>query len=152
MVVSLLLNYVRLQRGEALYLPAGNLHAYLRGVAVEVMATSDNVLRGGLTPKHVDIDELLSVTNVEALAPPLLTPRADARGVTSYDAPFDEFRLRRLDSVVDLRVSGLGTVFCEHGEVKLGGLKLYACQAAFVAPGEDVTLTNRGTAWLVTQP
>ncbi|MDQ2722959.1 MAG: mannose-6-phosphate isomerase, class I [Actinomycetota bacterium] len=60
-LASLLLNRVRLQPGQALYLPAGNLHAYLGGVAVEVMANSDNVLRGGLTTKHVDVPELLRV-------------------------------------------------------------------------------------------
>ncbi|HUG85901.1 MAG TPA: mannose-6-phosphate isomerase, class I, partial [Euzebya sp.] len=58
-VVALLLNRVTLARREALYLPAGNVHAYLRGTAVEVMAASDNVLRAGLTTKHVDAEELL---------------------------------------------------------------------------------------------
>ena len=52
---SLLLNRIHLEPGEALYLAAGNLHAYLRGTAIEIMANSDNVLRGGLTPKHIEI-------------------------------------------------------------------------------------------------
>jgi mannose-6-phosphate isomerase len=60
-VISLLLNRVTLARGEALYLPAGNIHAYLDGLGVELMAASDNVLRGGLTPKHIDVPELLAV-------------------------------------------------------------------------------------------
>lgn len=56
-----MLNRISLGPGEGIYLPAGNLHAYLHGVGVEVMANSDNVLRGGLTPKHVDVPELLRV-------------------------------------------------------------------------------------------
>ena len=60
-LASLLLNRITLNPGEAIYLPAGNLHTYLHGVGVEVMANSDNVLRGGLTPKHVDVPELLRV-------------------------------------------------------------------------------------------
>src|SRR5919199_409659 len=60
-LVALLLNHVRLEPGEAIRMPAGNMHAYLNGASVEIMAASDNVLRGGLTPKRVDVDELLQV-------------------------------------------------------------------------------------------
>src|SRR5690606_32332487 len=60
-VASLLLNHLRLAPLEAIYLEAGRLHAYLSGTGVEIMANSDNVLRGGLTPKHVDVPELLNV-------------------------------------------------------------------------------------------
>ncbi len=73
-VISLLLNRVRLVQGEALYLPAGNIHAYLEGVGVELMAASDNVLRGGLTPKHVDVAELLSVLDFRTQPVPYLAP------------------------------------------------------------------------------
>ena len=62
-VLALLLNYVRLEPGEAIFLGAGNVHAYLRGTGVEIMANSDNVLRCGLTGKHVDVAELLAVTD-----------------------------------------------------------------------------------------
>ncbi len=71
-VLALLLNHVRLEPGEAIYLGAGNVHAYLRGTGVEIMANSDNVLRCGLTPKHVDVDELLRVTDFSELAEPRL--------------------------------------------------------------------------------
>ena len=60
-LASMLLNRITLAPGEGIYLPAGNLHAYLHGMGFEVMANSDNVLRGGLTPKHVDVPELLRV-------------------------------------------------------------------------------------------
>src|SRR4029453_2854491 len=63
-VISLLLNRGRLRRGEALYLAAGNIHAYLAGLGIELMAASDNVLRGGLTPKHHDVNELIDVLDL----------------------------------------------------------------------------------------
>ncbi|MEE2046703.1 mannose-6-phosphate isomerase, class I, partial [Nocardiopsis tropica] len=73
-VASLLLNRVTLGPGQALFLPAGNLHAYLQGTAVEVMASSDNVLRAGLTAKHVDAPELLDVVDFSVLPIPYARP------------------------------------------------------------------------------
>ncbi len=70
--VTLLLNYVRLQPGEALHLTAGNLHAYLGGAGVELMGASDNVVRGGMTEKEVDVDELLRVIDPTPLVEPVL--------------------------------------------------------------------------------
>ena len=75
---SLLINRVTLRAGEVLYLPAGNIHAYLRGFGVELMAASDNVLRGGLTPKHIDVPELLSVLDFTPLPVPYLEPERPA--------------------------------------------------------------------------
>ncbi|WP_349899459.1 mannose-6-phosphate isomerase, class I [Parafrigoribacterium soli] len=80
-VISLLLNRVTLARGEALYLPAGNIHAYLDGLGVELMAASDNVLRGGLTPKHIDVPELLGVLDFTPVPVPYL--RAEGAGPTT---------------------------------------------------------------------
>lgn len=93
----LLLNLVKLKPGEALYLPAGVLHAYLEGTAIEIMANSDNVLRGGLTPKHVDVPELLKTVVFEGAPPEVLTA-APVRGAESvYRTTAAEFELRRLD-------------------------------------------------------
>ncbi|MFC3999021.1 mannose-6-phosphate isomerase, class I [Nocardiopsis sediminis] len=79
-VAALLLNRVTLRPGEALFLPAGNVHAYLRGTAVEIMASSDNVLRAGLTGKHVDTGELLNVVDFSVLPIPFTEPvRVDGR-------------------------------------------------------------------------
>ena len=97
-LVSTLLNQVRLAPGEALYLPAGNVHAYLWGTGVELMASSDNVLRGGLTPKHVDVGELLDVLDFRVLPAPLLAPRQlspDERVFAPDDV--DDFALTVLD-------------------------------------------------------
>ena len=94
-VAALLLNRVRLQPGEALYLGAGVPHAYLSGLGVEILANSDNVLRSGLTPKHVDIPELLRVVVFRSLVPDVLHPVAGADGEQVYPTPIDEFRLSR---------------------------------------------------------
>jgi len=95
-VIALLLNLVVLQEGQAIYLPAGNLHAYLHGVGVEIMANSDNVLRGGLTPKHVDVPELLRVLTFTTGPVLVLTPRIEGLEQV-YDTPAAEFRLSRID-------------------------------------------------------
>jgi mannose-6-phosphate isomerase len=91
-LAALLLNRITLAPGEAIFLPAGNLHTYLRGFALEVMANSDNVLRGGLTPKHVDVPELLRVLDFNP------TPEAQLRAPQRhegleyvYDTSADEF-------------------------------------------------------------
>ncbi|ATB33342.1 mannose-6-phosphate isomerase, class I [Melittangium boletus] len=96
-VGALMLNLVRLQPGEAIYLPAGNLHAYLGGVAVELMANSDNVLRGGCTPKHVDVPELLRVLDFQCgpVRTLVAIPGQDSESV--YPTPAEEFRLSRFE-------------------------------------------------------
>ncbi|MGK5681014.1 mannose-6-phosphate isomerase, class I [Actinoplanes sp. URMC 104] len=96
-LVALLLNHVRLAPGEAIWMPAGNLHAYLRGAGVELMAASDNVLRGGLTPKRVDVDELLNVLRFEVLDDPILPGAEAAPGVTTWSVPIPDFVLYRVD-------------------------------------------------------
>lgn len=96
-LISLLLNRVSLQPGEAIYLPAGNIHAYLSGLGVEVMASSDNVLRGGLTPKHVDIPELLKTVDFRPLGVPRLEPGFTGLGQEIYQPPFSEFSLQRME-------------------------------------------------------
>ncbi|MBW0101678.1 mannose-6-phosphate isomerase, class I [Pseudonocardia sp. KRD291] len=93
-LAALLLNRVTLAPGEAMYLPAGNLHAYLSGAGIEVMANSDNVLRGGLTPKHVDVPELLRVLDFAAPPPPVRSGEPEGDWVR-YDTPAEEFLLRR---------------------------------------------------------
>ncbi|MDF2443580.1 MAG: mannose-6-phosphate isomerase [Subtercola sp.] len=95
-VLSLLLNRVTLARGEALFLPAGNIHAYLKGLGVELMAASDNVLRGGLTPKYIDVPELLGVLQFESLPVPYLRPGHPATGVEEFQPDVTDFVLVRV--------------------------------------------------------
>jgi mannose-6-phosphate isomerase len=94
---ALLLNDVTLKPGEALFQPARLLHAYVHGVGIEIMATSDNVLRGGLTPKHIDVDELLRLVDPAPSDAPVLrasTLRAGAGGLVRYwPVPVDDFVL-----------------------------------------------------------
>ncbi|MGB3605080.1 mannose-6-phosphate isomerase, class I [Gordonia sp. (in: high G+C Gram-positive bacteria)] len=97
-LASLLLNRIRLQPGEGVYLSAGNLHAYLHGMAVELMANSDNVLRGGLTPKHIDVPELLRVLDFRPVTLEQLMPEVRGLGAERiYLTPAPEFRLSRIE-------------------------------------------------------
>ncbi|GAA2875662.1 mannose-6-phosphate isomerase, class I [Pseudonocardia halophobica] len=96
-LAALLLNRVVLAPGEALFLPAGNLHAYLAGAGIELMANSDNVLRGGLTPKHVDVPELLRVLDFTSGPPPVHSGQPEGPW-TRYDTPAEEFLLRTWSS------------------------------------------------------
>ncbi len=95
-VASLLLRHAVLRPGEAIFLPAGGLHAYLHGTGVELLANSDNVVRAGLTAKHIDIPELLKLTD-PAVAVPVIEPRPIGAGVSVYDSPAPEFRLYRAE-------------------------------------------------------
>ncbi|MEP7180275.1 MAG: mannose-6-phosphate isomerase, class I [Pseudonocardiales bacterium] len=151
-VLALLLNYVRLEPGQAVYLSAGAVHCYLRGTGVEVMANSDNVLRGGLTGKHVDVAEVLKVTDFSPLAEPRYRAQ-DAGFGPAFDPPVRDFAL----SVIDLdaylgscAVGGQGpyVVLCTEGRARIDasgtGLDLAPGHAAFVA-AREAAFTVRGT-------
>ena len=148
-VVALLMNLVELQRGEAIFLRAGLLHAYVAGIGVEIMAASDNVLRGGLTPKHIDVPELLSVLDTTPGAVPVLRPSADD-AVTAYPVPVPDFALRRarIDGELSIDVSGPAIVLATAGEVQVttdaGGLVVPVGAAVF-ASADERTLVLRGT-------
>lgn len=102
-LAALLLNRISLAPGEGIFLPAGNLHSYLHGVAMEVMANSDNVLRGGLTPKHVDVPELLRVLDFMPVPDARVSTHRDGIEVV-YDTPTTEFAA----SVLTLEGQDLG--------------------------------------------
>ena len=133
-VVALLLNHVVLQPGEALFLPAGNLHCYLGGTVVEVMSCSDNVLRGGLTAKHVDVETLLDVMDTTPAHPCVQRPELIG-GVAAYESGVPEFTLKRME-VEPCRPVALGggpaVVLCTDGAVDVGGLTLERGLAAWV--------------------
>ena len=122
-VAALMLNLVRLAPGEAIYLPAGNLHAYLGGVAVELMANSDNVLRGGCTPKHVDVPELLRVLDFQCGPVRRYRPEPGEGGEAVYATPTEEFRLSRftLGPGFTARPARRGPeiLLCAEGEARL---------------------------------
>ncbi|MBM4781903.1 MAG: mannose-6-phosphate isomerase, class I [Archangiaceae bacterium] len=144
---ALLLNLVELKPGEALALGAGNLHAYLEGTGIELMANSDNVLRGGLTPKHVDVPELLRVLDFSNGPVRVVTPTTGAEAV--YPTPFPDFRLSRLDVSAPLELPRLGPdiVLCTAGSVTVNGLVLERGASAF-APFSDGALKVSGNGTL----
>jgi mannose-6-phosphate isomerase len=128
LIVALLMNLVTLRRGEGLFAPAGVLHAYQSGLGVELMAASDNVMRGGLTPKHVDVPELLHVLDATPAPAPVIRPRPLADGVDVYDTPWT-ISLERVTvagDTVRVAVHGPAIALCTVGEVvvrcvRLGG-------------------------------
>jgi mannose-6-phosphate isomerase len=150
-VTALLLNLIELAPGEAIYLPAGNLHAYLQGMGMEVMANSDNVLRGGLTPKHVDVAELSRVMDFHA--GPVGVLQGEAQGSARvYQTPAPEFELqsfelRRTEAPVVTDRRGPEILFCEQGALELTcaaeTLELTQGHALFVAAAEP-SYTVRG--------
>ena len=144
-LISLLLNRISLAPGEAVYLPAGNVHAYLHGLGVEVMASSDNVLRGGLTPKFIDVPELLRTIEFKPVAVPMLSAEISGLGQELYQPPFREFQLQRIElapgaSPVPLAQAGAAVVIVVAGSVYLdspkGDLQLGRGGSAFLAAAE----------------
>jgi mannose-6-phosphate isomerase len=98
-ISPLYLNVLTLNPGEALFLPAGILHAYVYGFGVELMANSDNVLRGGLTPKYIDVKELLKILRFEPFKPEVLTSQETQQGYQVYPSPVREFSLFHIDVI-----------------------------------------------------
>ncbi|MCZ7439634.1 mannose-6-phosphate isomerase, class I [Micromonospora sp. WMMC241] len=159
-VVALLLHHVRLAPGDGIWMPAGNLHAYLRGTGVEIMAASDNVLRGGLTPKRVDVDELLRVLRFEVLADPVLRSERVAPGVSTWPVPVEDFALHRVtvsagSPGVRLTLPGPRVVLCRAGKLSVddgvGVVTLGAGQSAVgTAAGGALALAGDGEAFVAT--
>ncbi len=144
-LISLLLNRISLSPGEAVYLPAGNVHAYLRGLGIEVMASSDNVLRGGLTPKFVDAPELLKTVAFESAGGPAIDAETTMLDQELFRPPFREFQLQRVElhpgaEPVPLAMAGAAVILVVSGSVYLdspkGDLRLGRGGSAFVPASE----------------
>ncbi|MHA0868758.1 mannose-6-phosphate isomerase [Enterobacter cloacae] len=141
----LLLNVVKLNPGEAMFLFAETPHAYLQGVALEVMANSDNVLRAGLTPKYIDIPEL--VANVKFVAKPaaeLLTQPVQNGAELDFPIPVDDFAFSLHDlsqTKTTIAQESAAILFCVEGEATLHKgeqrLVLKPGESAFVAANES---------------
>ncbi|MFD9413015.1 mannose-6-phosphate isomerase, class I [Streptomyces sp. NPDC059989] len=152
-IAAMLLNHFRLQPGEAVFLGAGVPHAYIRGLGVELLANSDNVLRAGLTPKHVDVPELLKIVKLEPGDPHVLRPEGDGEEV--YESPIDEFRLSRfvLAPGAASRLLPADTpqiLLCTSGHPRLGELTLAPGESVWVRAGEKVELSGTGTVFRAT--
>lgn len=140
---ALLVQRVTLDRGEALFLPAGNVHAYLHGLGIELMAASDNVLRGGLTTKHIDVPELLDVLDFRHVPVPYLVPEEPVPGVRVFRPDVPDFALVqvRLDgSGVELPLDGPAIVLATRGTAALAGRRgrtvLRLGESRYVTPDE----------------
>src|SRR3954464_7094860 len=151
-VISLMCNHLKLAPGEAVFLPAGNLHAYLSGAGIEVMASSDNVLRGGLTTKHVDLAALIEVLDFTDGRVPVLHPVLGPGGLR-YPVPVEDFDLTRcqLDGHSGtLTTAGPQVLLCTEGTAVLTSadaeVTVEKGRSAFVPAGTPVTA--RGPAVL----
>jgi len=155
-LAALLMNRVTLHPGDALYMPAGNLHAYLSGGGVEIMANSDNVMRGGLTPKYVNVDELLAILDFTPGFRGLITPVEESRGLWRYPAPAPEFALWRIETrgePVNVPAGTSGRILLvTDGNVSVRSatqeLDLVRGEAALLSAGEEAVVTGHGTAFV----
>ncbi|MFY9806033.1 MAG: mannose-6-phosphate isomerase, class I [Pseudonocardiaceae bacterium] len=142
-LAALLLNHVVLASGEAMYLPAGNLHTYLRGTGVEISANSDNVLRGGLTAKHMDVPELLRVLDFSYGELPVQRGQRVGPYETAYRTSAEEFQLSRLEwadgesTPVWLHSPWPQILLCTQGAAQLRS-----------PDGKSVTVRRGGSVWL----
>lgn len=158
-LASMLLNRVTLHPGQALYLPSGNLHAYLSGTGVEIMGNSDNVLRGGLTPKHVDVPELMRVLDFTPGPVPVLLGENTPSRELVYPSAAAEFRLARIDvgrAVREITHDGPQVLLVTAGSVTVrasGSTSLTAGrgQSVWIAAGDrGVRLSGSGTVFRAT--
>ncbi|NJP92946.1 mannose-6-phosphate isomerase, class I [Nonomuraea sp. FMUSA5-5] len=149
-VAALLLHHVTLSPGEALYLGAGVPHAYLGGIGVEIMANSDNVLRCGLTSKHVDVPELMRVVDFTPSAPHRVEPAADGSGAYDYRPPAPEFALTRYDLAGAHALPGgvPAIVLCVEGEACVGEARVGEARVGEARVGEDLTLRPGQSAFV----
>jgi mannose-6-phosphate isomerase len=148
-LAALLLNRITLGPGEAIFLSAGNLHAYLRGVGLEIMANSDNVLRGGLTPKHVDVPELLRVLDFNPTTEAELRPPTHQDGFALiYDTPAEEFAASML-TLGDEQVGHEVDAPSRHGAYQ-GPQILLCTEGSTTVCGKSgsVKLTRGAAAWV----
>jgi mannose-6-phosphate isomerase len=159
LLVSLMLNEVNLEPGEAIFLPAGNLHAYISGLGVEVMAASDNVLRGGLTEKHIDIEGLVEITDFNELVAPKVSPKKLAEGLLEYEVSVSDFKVYRAEVssrnlLADLDMPADAIILCTEGSVAVSSSLeerevLLKSEAVFVSGAKKISLSGSGVVFIV---
>ncbi|MBA3020179.1 mannose-6-phosphate isomerase, class I [Propionicimonas sp.] len=157
-LAALLMNRVVLHPGEAMFVPAGHMHAHLRGTGVEVMANSDNVIRGGLTPKHVDVSELIRVVEFEPSESEVMKPQRVGDGVDYYPTSCPEFDVWRVTAgaeVTSVDLPGIGSarvLLIISGSATLSAgdqtLELAQGEAALIDADEEPILTGTATGFL----
>jgi mannose-6-phosphate isomerase len=157
-VASLLLRYSVLRPGQAMFMAAGGLHAYIHGTGIELLANSDNVVRAGLTGKHIDVPELLKLTD-PSVSVPLVEGRDLGDGVHVYDSPAPEFRLYRAEvggGEMTLPIVGPRLLLCTEGTLTLcdaagNNLKAGRGESCFLAAADGrITASGPGTCFIAT--
>ncbi len=159
-ISPLYLNLVKLEPGEAMYLDAGELHAYLYGIGIELMANSDNVLRGGLTVKNVDLKELENILRYNECIPEIMTAECDSDVLFSFKTPADEFRLSRIciDNNIDINDSeSPQIIICQQGKVKIiqgnNMLELMPGESVYITPSDEIiSITGKGVLYAADIP
>ncbi len=160
----MLLNLICLKPGQALFLAAGELHAYLDGVAIELMANSDNVLRGGLTPKHVDVPELLNVLNFREQPLKILSPVKSGDCEQVYPSQAEEFVLSKLTikngmHYISRKDRGVEIILCTDGNPMISektgepGIALHKGRSVIIPAAVDqYSIEGRGTLYKASVP
>jgi mannose-6-phosphate isomerase len=151
----LLLNFLTLRPSQALFVPAGQIHAYVHGTGVEILGGSDNVIRGGLTPKHVSATDLRTVLALDAAKPSLVEPIVGADGFETWPTPQPEFQLRRLrvdGNTHRVRSRGPAVFLCLEGKLDIddgdASVTLGPGESAF-APASAAAVEVGGTGLLI---
>ena len=140
-------NLVYLQPGQGIFQGAGIPHAYLEGVNVELMANSDNVLRGGLTPKHIDVPELLANIKLDEVKPKILDGQVLEDGRINYPVPVSDFAIDRIDLLatqsLKIEQRGPAIYLVMDGQVTLAGQRWERGSVFFSPDGAQLVMENR---------
>lgn len=158
-LLALFMNHVYLNPGDALFLPAGIIHAYLSGLGIELMSASDNVLRGGLTTKHIDVDELEKIVNFSPTESKLVEQKKLTTGLIQYICDTEDFLIYKLEPnarliLADLTLPGEAIFLCTSGEVAVSNsqdeqLVLRRGEAAYMSGDAKMfSISGSGTAFL----
>ncbi len=155
-LAPLFLNIIKLNPGEAIYLEAGILHAYLEGSGLEIMANSDNVLRAGLTSKHIDKEEIFNVLRFEHTPIALVDPCLSENGEIVYQTGANEFEISKLEinnKTVTASCSSAEILLCTSGKCSVNGVELIQGQTVFVTAEEsEINITGEGTIFRAKTP
>ena len=159
-IIFLLMNLIELRPLEAIQVGAGVIHAYLGGLGLEIMAASDNVLRGGLTPKHIDLAELQKVLSFETGEFHTLSAKKLINGLYEYPRSVSDYLLYRIEVggqnlLADLKLANPAILICTNGEIAIGDSKenrqiLSKGEAAYLADANFFSFSGSGTAFLAT--
>lgn len=144
------LNLCRLSPGESIFVTAGILHSYLKGTILEIMPNSDNVIRGGLTPKHMYVDELMNVVDFREQAVDLVDPE-NGEFETVYPTPAEEFNLSRVVNGFKGESVNGEVLLAISGSGRINDLEFYKGDCMYVPPGEKYLIDAAAELYRVTQ-